>query len=205
SATTPYRARAAYTSSQREGPGRPAYAEAWTRCPAPAPRDSPTARAPATATGARARRTSPAAARDPRSRRYLQRHFGDRGGVHVVDESADVVGVGDERALPDAPQRLLHAVLDFPERLDRPRRSQPGGFLDLVLERVLGDQRQTALGVLHHDDFPGLQFALADGQRPDHVVGRHPAGVAQNVRLAVPQAEHVEHLDPGIHAGHHGY
>jgi hypothetical protein len=57
--------------------------------------------------------------------------------------------------------------------------------------------------MLHEEDLAGLQLALADRQRADHVVRDHPAGVAQHVHLAELEPEQREHVDPGVHAGQH--
>jgi toluene monooxygenase system protein E len=42
---------------------------------------------------------------------------------------------------------------------------------------------------LVQDDLPGSQQTPADRQRPDFVVGDHPAGVADDMRLALTQAK----------------
>ena len=112
-----------------------------------------------------------------------------------------MVGAREERGVPHAGHRGAHAGLDVPEALHRPGGPQAGVVLQFVLELVFGEGRHAALGVLHDDDLAGVQFALADGERADGVVGHDTAGIAQDVRFAVLQAEDVEHFDAGVHAG----
>jgi hypothetical protein len=58
--------------------------------------------------------------------------------------------------------------------------------------------------VLHEKHVPGVQLALADRQRADHVVGDDAARVAQDVHLTDLHAEEGEDVDAGVHAGHYG-
>src|SRR6266851_5520150 len=96
------------------------------------------------------------------------------GSVHLVelargdieDETADGVLVRHERAGLD-----------------------PGLVLYRLLERVVGEGEHAAVGVVDQDDLPGAEQSLADGQRPDLVVGDDPACVADDVGLTVAQAE----------------
>jgi hypothetical protein len=46
--------------------------------------------------------------------------------------------------------------------------------------------------------------ALRDGQGADRVVGDHAARVADDVRVALLQAEHARQQQPRVHARHHG-
>ena len=54
---------------------------------------------------------------------------------------------------------------------------------------------------MQEDDLACAEVALRDAQRAGDVVGDHPAGVADDVRLAVPQAEHLEDVHARVHAG----
>ena len=47
----------------------------------------------------------------------------------------------------------------------------------------------------------GAEPPLRDRERADHVVGDHPAGVAQDVRLAVLEPERGEDVESRVHAG----
>jgi hypothetical protein len=51
----------------------------------------------------------------------------------------------------------------------------------------------------HH--LAGPQLALGDRQRADHVVGDDAAGVAQDVGLALAEAERGEDVEARVHAG----
>ena len=66
---------------------------------------------------------------------------------------------------------------------------------------IVVDRLQPAPGVLHEQDLAGLQLALADGERADHVVGDDAAGVAQYVRLAVAQPQRRDDVEARVHAG----
>src|SRR5262245_31366263 len=78
----------------------------------------------------------------------LSDDLGEHAGVHVVDEPADQVLVPEVHRVPYPVHRRPHAVLDLTEGLDRPGRPQPAGLLQLVLEAVLGDLLESAVGVL---------------------------------------------------------
>jgi hypothetical protein len=54
------------------------------------------------------------------------------------------------------------------------------------------------------DDLGRPEQPLADRERADLVVGDHAAGVADDVRLALLQAEHAVDVEPRVHAGQDG-
>ena len=56
--------------------------------------------------------------------------------------------------------------------------------------------------MLDDDDLVRAEQLLAHDQRADHVVGHEPAGVADDVGVAGPQAEGLLDVEPGVHAGH---
>jgi hypothetical protein len=104
----------------------------------------------------------------------------------------------------DAGDRLTDVGIQVSEGLGRPRRPDAGIRLDAGLECVVGEREHPALGVVDEDDLRGAEQPLADGQRPDPVVGDHPASVADHVRVTVGEAEDGVHVQPGIHAGDDG-
>ncbi len=122
--------------------------------------------------------------------------------LDLVDEAPHRVGVGDERALHDLPDRVADAGLEILERPAVPLRALAGGLLELVLELVVGDLEQAAVRVVDQHDLLGAQLVLGDGQRPDLVVGDHPAGVADHVGVALLQAQQPGGDHAGVHAGH---
>src|SRR5690606_12739515 len=91
-------------------------------------------------------------------------YFAKHAGVHLVDEAAYEVGVQQVRIALDPLDRLPHVGVDVAERLDGPRWAHTAGLLQLVLEAVLGDRVQPAVGVLHDQDLPRAEFALAQGE-----------------------------------------
>ncbi len=104
----------------------------------------------------------------------------------------------------DPVDRLADVGVQVGERLGRPLGLQPGLVLDALLELVVGEGQHPAVGVVDEDDLLGAQQPLRDGQRADLVVGDHPTGVADHVRLALVQAEQAVDVQPGVHAGDDG-
>jgi hypothetical protein len=66
---------------------------------------------------------------------------------------------------------------------------------------VLG---HAAVGVLDQGDVTDAEHVHRHGQRPEDVLGQPGAGVAQDMRLAEVEADHVEGVDARVHAGHDG-
>ena len=64
-----------------------------------------------------------------------------------------------------------------------------GLLLDRGLEAVVGEGEHAAVGVVDEDDLRRAEQPLADGQRADLVLGDHAARVADDVRVALVQAE----------------
>ena len=124
-------------------------------------------------------------------------------GGDVEDEPAQRFVFGDERAGLDAAQRLTHVLFQIGERLGGPLRLDAGLVLDGALELVVGEGQHAAVGVVDQDDLVGAEQPLADRQRADLVVGDDAAGVADDVRLALGQAEDPVDVEPGVHARHH--
>ena len=150
---------------------------------------------------------------DERVRGHLQRHrpqsreSGHSTGsrtpvVDVVDEAADVVLVDDERAELEPLDALADVGVRVGERLERPPRPDAGLVLDLRLEPILVDRLQPAVGVVHQDDLACAEEALRQHQRADDVVGHHATGVADDVRIAVGQPQHLEDVHAAVHACH---
>jgi hypothetical protein len=59
--------------------------------------------------------------------------------VDVVDEPAQGVLVGDERAHLDARDRLAHVLVEIVEGLDGPRRLDAGLVQERALEVIVGE------------------------------------------------------------------
>jgi len=123
---------------------------------------------------------------------------------YVEDEPAHGLLVRNERAGLDPGDRLPDVAIQVAESLGGPGRLDPGLGLDAGLEAVVGEGEHPAVGVMDQDDLRGAQQALADSQRPDLVVGDDPAGVADDVRLALGQTQDRVDVQAGVHAGDHG-
>ena len=63
---------------------------------------------------------------------------------------------------------------------------------------------QAAIGVVDEDDFLGAEQALGKHKGTNDVVGDDTAGVADDVCVAVVEAEHLENVHPAVHAGDDG-
>jgi hypothetical protein len=55
--------------------------------------------------------------------------------------------------------------------------------------------------VLHHEDLPRVEEALADCEREDHIVGYGAPGIADDVRVALLQSEDPMRVQARVHAG----
>jgi hypothetical protein len=59
--------------------------------------------------------------------------------------------------------------------------------------------------VVDEHDLLGAEQPLADGQGAQLVLRDNAAGVADNVGVALGQAEQTVDVEPGVHAGDHGH
>src|SRR5262249_7788015 len=130
-------------------------------------------------------------------------HLVELAGGYVEDKATDLVCAWEEWAVLDPADRLTDVPRRVGERLYRPWRPDPGLFLDLAHKLVVGDLLQAAVGVVNTNHRGCADQPLADRQRPDHVVGDHAARVADYLRLPIANAEQLEDLEPGVHAGDH--
>jgi hypothetical protein len=103
----------------------------------------------------------------------------------------------------DARDRLADVLVDIGERLRCPLGLDARVALDRAAELVVGEREHPAVGVMDEDDLLGAQQPLRDGQRADFVVGDHAAGVADDVGVALLQAEQAVGVEAGVHARDH--
>jgi [acyl-carrier-protein] S-malonyltransferase len=125
-------------------------------------------------------------------------------GIDVIDKAADQVTVLQERRSPDAQDGLAHVGIEVAERLDRKRRRHAGRLLQLGPKSIVCEGLHTAAGVVDEHHLARAQPPLGYRQRADHVISDHPAGVAQDVRLAVAKAQCREDVQTRVHARHDG-
>ena len=124
-------------------------------------------------------------------------------GVDVVHEAADLDPIGDQRMGPDTVDVLDQRgqlVVDDVEGL--PRGVDPGGGGDPLVKLRLGGGRHRAPGVRDDEDPVDAEQVDAQHERLQRL-GRHPAArVAEDLRVPVPEPQHGQRHDPGVHAGH---
>ena len=95
---------------------------------------------------------------------------------------------------------MAHIRIDVAEGLDRPGRRDARRLLQLGAEAVVAERLHAAVGVVDQHHLTRAEAPLRDRERADHVVGDDAAGVAQDVGLAVAQAEHLEDVQARVHA-----
>src|SRR3954454_23907958 len=105
-------------------------------------------------------------------------HFAQAARLDLVDEAAEVLLAGDERARLDAGERLADVLVQVAERLGGPRRLDARVLLDLVPEVVVVEREHAAVRVVDEHDLFGAEEPLGDRERADLVVGDDAAGVA---------------------------
>src|SRR5581483_4880553 len=75
-------------------------------------------------------------------------HLAKPAGLHLVDEAADVLLAGDERACLDPCDRLAHVRFEIVECLGRPLRLDAGVLLHLATELVVAERQHPAVAVV---------------------------------------------------------
>src|SRR5204862_178124 len=98
----------------------------------------------------------------------------------------------------------VEQALELVGRLGRPVGLDAGVLLDRPPKVVVAEGEHPAVGVVDEDDLLRAEQALRDGQRADRVVGDDPARVADDVGVALLQAEYARQHEPGVHARDHG-
>jgi hypothetical protein len=91
--------------------------------------------------------------------------------------------------------------MEVAEGLQSERRPQPGIHLDPGLDLIVGERLHAALSVVDEHDLGGIEQALGDDQRPDHVIGHGAARVADDVGVAELEPEHRVDVEACVHAG----
>jgi hypothetical protein len=76
--------------------------------------------------------------------------------------------------------------------------------LDRPLEVAVGEGEHAAVGVVDQNDLLGAEQSLGDRERANLVVGDDSARVADDMRVALLQAEQAVGVQPRVHAGQHG-
>jgi hypothetical protein len=120
--------------------------------------------------------------------------------VDVVDEPADLILARDERTCLDPRDRLPHVLVEIAERLGRPLGLDAGVVLHLAAKVVVREREHSAVGVVDQHDLFRSEQSLRDRERADLVVGDHAAGVADDMRVALVEAEQAVGIQPRVHA-----
>ena len=82
--------------------------------------------------------------------------------------------------------------------------STPGGLTDPDAQLGLRGGRHRAAGVRDHEDAPHVEEVDAEHERLERLRRDPAAGVAEDLGVAVPEAEHPQRVDAGVHARHDG-
>src|SRR5579884_3627412 len=69
------------------------------------------------------------------------------------------------------------------------------------MQVLILEAEHAAVGVVDDDDLVRAEQLLGDDQRAERAEIGPPAGVADDVRVAIAQPEEVRRVQPGIHAG----
>ena len=78
--------------------------------------------------------------------------------------------------------------------------SAPSSVRTFACSCSIGEGEHAAVGVMDHDDLARAEQLLGDDQRAERVAGQ-AAGVADDVGVALLQAERPGRDEPRIHAG----
>jgi hypothetical protein len=68
----------------------------------------------------------------------------------------------------------------------------------------LGEGFHAAIGMVDHEPFPGAEQLVGNHQRPDRVVARAAAGIADHMGIALREAGIFRRIETRIHAGENG-
>src|SRR3954447_19543641 len=115
----------------------------------------------------------------------------EQAGVDVVQEAADLGGLGDQGVgahLGDVVAQGGALVLDHIERL--PGRVQAGRLADPLAELGQGGRGHRAAGVRDDQDALDAQQVYAEDEGLEGLGGDPAAGVAEDLGVAEPEAEH---------------
>ncbi len=118
---------------------------------------------------------------------------------NVVHEAADVVLVANEGAVEQAIDALANIGVRIREAFQGPPRLDTALGLELGLEGSLVDRLQAAIRVVDQQDLACAEQALREHQRANDVVGDDAAGIADDVRVAVGEAQHLEDVHAAVH------
>ena len=95
---------------------------------------------------------------------------------------------------------LTHVFVRIVECLERPPRLQATFLGEFGIEARLVDFLESAVGVVDEHDLARVEETLGQNQRAHDVVGDDSAGVANDVCVAVCQAQHLENVHSTVHA-----
>jgi len=149
--------------------------------------------------------------------------FEEFSGAHIVEESVDRNGFGDERVIADAGDVVedsLFLVADG-EPLDVFTGAGAGAFADVLktlgsesggfqaggqqtAHDIVGEKFHAAIGVVNDEEFAGAEQFVADDERADGVVAGSTAGVADDVGVAFGEACILGGIETSVHAGENG-
>ena len=125
--------------------------------------------------------------------------------VHIEDEAAHLQIGREKRAALDQGHVVAHGGQLIGCGQELPAVSGDAALgLDTGTDVGLGRLDHGAIGVLHHTDAVHAQEVDGQDQGPEGVRGHPGPGIADDLGVAGPQAEHGQGVDPRIDAGQDG-
>jgi hypothetical protein len=118
--------------------------------------------------------------------------------------TANLRPAADERARLDPSDTLLDVFSDVAESFKSEWWSYPCLQLDLPLHVVVGEGEHAAVAMVDQDDFLSPQETLRDNEGADRILCHDPACVADDVGIAVLEAENLVNVKAGVHTGQDG-
>src|SRR5713226_6237567 len=128
--------------------------------------------------------------------------FSEMAAGNVVDKAADGQGLGNPGVGAELLQLVADIFFDVLERVEEGGGDSlgPGAVLDSGAQILFGGVHQAAIGVVDDHEFLGAQQVMRHDQETNSVVRDDAAGVADDVGIALFQAQGANRKT-GVHTG----
>ena len=104
---------------------------------------------------------------------------------YIVNESANVLPTGKQRALPDSRSFIQNGLVNITKRPHRERWLCPCGPENRRTQLAIIEASKATIGMLYQHHFPRTEYYLRNGQGTDDVVGHGCARIANDMRIAL--------------------